>query len=279
MQRHDFLAALHARLRPRNYLEIGVGAGLSLTLSRVPSLAIDPDFAIRLPLRADLSLERTTSDKFFARKTPLGFLQGSRNPWRNLRHNRPLLGRLVGDATVDLAFIDGMHLFEFAFRDFMNVERFAAPTTVIVFDDMLPRSHEEAARDRTTRDWTGDVYKLTGVLRSRRPDLISVTVDTEPTGVMVVLLPDRRNTVLRSYADEIVATEVVDGAVEVVPDGVLRREGAVDPEAFLASGFCETLRRARRLHLPASTIRSNLRRDLAAFAGAIPSVTSEQPPT
>ena len=30
--------------------------------------------------------------------------------------------------TLDLVFIDGMHLFEYALRDFMNVERYCAWT-------------------------------------------------------------------------------------------------------------------------------------------------------
>ena len=42
VKRHEFLAQIHARLRPRNYLEIGVNDGRSLRLSRVPTIAIDP---------------------------------------------------------------------------------------------------------------------------------------------------------------------------------------------------------------------------------------------
>ena len=46
MNRHEFLRHLHAAARPRNYLEIGVNDGRSLSLSRVPSIAIDPGFRI-----------------------------------------------------------------------------------------------------------------------------------------------------------------------------------------------------------------------------------------
>ena len=39
---------------------------------------------------------------------------------------------------MDLAFVDGMHLAEYALRDVLAVERFTLPTSVIVLDDMLP---------------------------------------------------------------------------------------------------------------------------------------------
>ncbi len=127
MERHEFLAALHAGLRPRNYLEIGVDTGLSLELSRVPSIGIDPKFQVRTEIRTDVALVRATSDRFFARRDPLKYVRGTRNPWRNLRHDRPLLGRLVGRPTIDFAFIDGMHLFEYVLRDFMNVGTLFVP--------------------------------------------------------------------------------------------------------------------------------------------------------
>ena len=151
---------LHARLHPRNYLEIGVDKGVEPEVLEGPVDRCRPRVPVPSELRTDVYLVRDTSDRFFARRDPLRYLGGGRNPWRNLRHNRPLLGRLAGRATVDLAFIDGMHWFEFALRDFMNIERHSSATTVIVFDDMLPRNVIEAARDRTTGAWTGDVFRL-----------------------------------------------------------------------------------------------------------------------
>lgn len=267
MRRHEFLNRLHAELRPRNYLEIGVDTGESLKFSHVPSVAIDPAFSVQSEIRADVHLVRQTSDLFFAHRDPLRHLRGGRNPWRNLRHNRPLLGRLVGRATVDFAFIDGMHWFEFALRDFMNVERYSAATTVIVFDDMLPRDATEAARDRVTGAWTGDVYKLVAVLRDYRPDLIAVTVDTQPTGLLVVLGPDYTSTVLRDHYDEIVAANMLPDP-QVVPVSILERLDAVDPAAFLATGAWRTIVRHRRLHFPSSRVRATLRGELAPLRAA-----------
>jgi len=100
MSRHQFLRALHRKLAPRTYLEIGVSDGRSLTLSRARSIGVDPAFKVTAPVCCDLELVRATSDEFFA--------------------ERPTL---FDGAVVDLAFIDGLHVAEFAFRDFINVER------------------------------------------------------------------------------------------------------------------------------------------------------------
>ena len=131
----------------------GIDRGQSITLSRAPSIGIDPEFSIVSEILADVHLARTTSDEFFARRDPIAHL--------SIR-------------VIDLAFIDGMHLFEFALRDFMNIERFTTPTSVIVFDDMLPRSVDEAARRRHTNAWTGDVFKAAQALRDLCPDVVVI---------------------------------------------------------------------------------------------------------
>lgn len=226
MIRHELLGELHRLLRPRTYCEIGVNDGRSLALSHVPSVAIDPAFAVTSPLQGDLQLARTTSDEFFAKRDPVAHLPGR---------------------VIDLAFIDGMHLAEFALRDFMNVERHTTPASVIVLDDVLPRNVDEAARDRHTGPWTGDVYKVIQALRRLRTDLIVLEVDTRPTGTAVVLAPDASSTVLADHYDELV-TQMVVPDPQQVPDEVLGRRVAVQPEALLSSTFWQELGllRARR---------------------------------
>ena len=174
MERHELLAALHQTLRPRNYLEIGVDRGDSLALSRVPSIGIDPAFSVEHEVNTDVQLVRATSDDYFSVNNPT---------------------KRLGDNPLDLVFIDGMHLAEFALRDFIYVESYSAPTSVIVFDDMLPRNPVEAARQRLTTAWTGDVFKVTTVLRSLRPDLVVLEVDTSPTGTVVVIKDSQTLTV------------------------------------------------------------------------------------
>lgn len=276
MQRHQFLRHLHLRCAPRNYLEIGVDTGSSLALSRVPSIGIDPAFQVTAPLRCDLELVRDTSDAFFARRDPLRHLRSGRNPWRNIRRGRPAFTHYRGGTTLDLAFIDGMHLFEFALRDFMNVERFSRWTSVIVLDDMLPRNVDEAARDRHTEAWTGDVYKLMAVLRDHRPDLVVIPVDTTPTGVLVVLGADRSSRILADRYDQILREWVVPDP-QAVPAAVLTRRDAVDPEALLATGIWPTLVRARNRGSGRERMLGSIRAEVRALTLAKPATGLVEP--
>ena len=245
MKRHEFLKQLHQLARPRNYLEIGVNDGRSLALSRVPSIAVDPEFKINVALKCDLHLVKATSDDFFARPDPIVHLRSGRNPLRNLRRGRPPFGHYLGDGpTLDLAFIDGLHLFEFALRDFMNVERFAHWTSIIVMDDMLPRNVDEAARDRHTSMWAGDVYKVALVLRRHRPDLVVLPMKTSPTGVMVVLGADPTNKTLHSRYDDVLS-EWVTPDPQKVPQEIFDRSVAVNPQRFFDSPIIPLLLKHR----------------------------------
>jgi hypothetical protein len=264
MERHEFLTHLHRLVRPRNYLEIGVQKGKSLALSRVPSIGVDPEFIINRALRCDLHLVRSTSDDFFAHRDPIRHLRSGRNPLRNLARGRPMLDHYRGGTRLDLAFVDGMHLFEFALRDFMNVERFADWWSVIVFDDVLPRNVDEAARERHTTDWTGDVYKLIPTLAHYRPDLLVIQVDTQPTGLLVILGADPANHVLRDHYDAIVAEAVIDDP-QPVPSWVIGRDAAVSPEALIASPLWADVVGGRRWRRGREAGRRRLQARLDAF--------------
>lgn len=159
--RHQFLSLLHDTLQPRGYLEIGVLFGDSLKLAKCPAIGIDPDPHLQGHFSGATQVARTTSDNYFEAGPPA------------LEH-------------IDLAFIDGMHLYEYALRDFMNVELYSNPRTMVVFDDVLPRNQHEAARDQCPGDWTGDVWKVPKLLEAYRRDLRVYWVNTYPTGTCVV---------------------------------------------------------------------------------------------
>ena len=223
MNRYEVLRELHRAYRPRTYLEIGVNRGRSLSLSHTRTIAVDPAFKIMAELACDLELVKATSDEFFARADAFSHFDGD---------------------PVDLAFIDGMHTFEVVLRDFVNVERHADWTSVLVVDDIFPRGSTEAARERKTKAWTGDVFKIVDFLAEHRPDLLLVPLDTEPTGVLIILGADpERSAQGDGYAD-LVGRYVQDDP-QVVPPGVLRREGAFDAAALLQSPFWKELAVAR----------------------------------
>ena len=77
----------------------------------------------------------------------------------------------LGGKTVDLAFIDGMHQFEFALRDFINVEKLCSPDSVILIHDVYPIDATSAARERISWFWSGDIWRLILMLKKYRPDL------------------------------------------------------------------------------------------------------------
>ena len=73
-----------------------------------------------------------------------------------------------GGRALDLAFIDGMHRFEFALRDFINIERLCSANSVILMHDCYPLDARTAQRERQTGFWSGDIWRLVMLLREQR---------------------------------------------------------------------------------------------------------------
>ena len=223
MTRHQVLDELHRLLEPRTYFEIGVRWGDSLALSRTRSIGVDPAFKIRTELNCDLRTFAETSDDFFDRADAFDHFAG-----------RP----------IDLAFIDGMHLSDYALRDFINVEKHCTSGSVVVFDDVLPRNDLEGYRIRRTKSWAGDVYKIFGILRALRPDLVLVPLNTKPTGTLIVANLDPTSTVLDDAWAGLV-DELTSPDPQSVPDEVLSRSVAADPERVLASNVWPKVKELR----------------------------------
>jgi len=179
---YEVLERIHTLLKPRTYVEIGIRQGHSFRLARtaVASVGIDPAPDPNIAPLPGARIFQMTSDEFFA------------------RHN---LAEELGRRTVDLAFIDGMHLFEFALRDFANLERFCGPASTILVHDCYPLDRVTAARERTTQIWSGDVWKLIICLKKYRPDLRIATVDVPPTGLGIIRGLNPGSTALASRLD------------------------------------------------------------------------------
>jgi hypothetical protein len=169
---YDLLADIHANFKPRAYMEIGVATGKSLALAKAETrtLGVDPASGERdrliyhSPLNTP-QLYRMTSDDFFAS--------------HDLRSE-------MGQPCFDVAFIDGLHHFDQVLRDFINVEQFAGPDSIVLIHDCLPVDPRVATRERSTAFWTGDVWKIIPCLRAVRPDLEIITLPLAPAGLALV---------------------------------------------------------------------------------------------
>lgn len=183
---YTVLQEIHSFLCAPTYLEIGVRHGQSWKMvdpSSV-SIGIDPTPTLKYDIPGQARLFEGTSDEFF-RQYDVASLTKSEPIW--------------------LSFIDGMHLFEFALRDFIKCEGVAHPEGAILIHDCLPIDEITSARERTTSVWSGDVYKLVLCLKKYRPDLTVVTLDTPPTGLGIVRGLNPQSEVLTKQYAKIVA--------------------------------------------------------------------------
>ncbi|MEO1493521.1 MAG: methyltransferase domain-containing protein [Pseudomonadota bacterium] len=199
----ETLSHIHETLAPRGYVEIGVNKGDSLALAACPGVAVEPKPQPGLDMKPTQTLFEMTSDRFFAHEAD----------------------RALDGFALDLAFIDGMHLFEFALRDFIAIEARAHSSSVVIVDDIFPNHPRQADRVRTTNFWTGDVWKLHAVLKKWRPDLILIPIDTRPSGLLLIAGLDPENQTLISQYNPI----VTNFRERPLPPAVLRRPAAVPP--------------------------------------------------
>lgn len=220
---------LHRELRPSHYLEIGVQKGKSLRLARGLATGVDPAPAIEYALPATTQVIALTSDAFFA--------------------------SVQKDFAPDFCFIDGLHLIEFALRDFMNIERCAAPGAVVIIDDIFPTHPVQALRKRKTRAWTGDVWRIVAILRRWRPDLFLLPIDTSPAGLLLVCGLDRANRILWKHFDVIVGAA---REPRTPPSSILDREGAISSRDRLRH-VIDVLKDTRRFGISASETVRRLR--------------------
>lgn len=202
----DALRELHEILQPHLYVEIGVRKGTSLGLCQGRAVGIDPaphpDLQLRNP---EARFFRCTSDDFF-------FFQG----------------KDAFPERAQMAFIDGMHLSEFVLRDFMNVERCMSLDGVIVIDDVLPNHPIQAQRERSSKIWTGDVWRFAERLEQLRPKLKLTWLDTDPSGLLIISRLDPADTTLWENYNKIAGRLEVERS-RVPPDHLIKRSRALPP--------------------------------------------------
>lgn len=217
--KHDMLKKIHMLLQPTNYLEIGVQTGKSLALASCPSIGVDPMPQIRTALGPSTQVIRTTSDDFFK------------------SHADQMI-----KAPLDLVFIDGMHLFEYALRDFINTEKYSEAHTVVVIDDIFPVHPAQAERDRRTRTWTGDVWKLLVTLRQHRPDLRLLLLDAFPTGLLCISELNKNDHKLQLLYDKILQSFDL---ASRPPEDIVARQSSVSCMSGQLEQFIEAVKGLR----------------------------------
>jgi hypothetical protein len=183
---YTWLERFYTSLSAETVIEIGVGNGESIARVRPPTLAIgvDPNPRLAYSLTAETHIFTETSDAFFARGGPDALLAG-----------RP----------VGVGFIDGLHLYEQALKDFINLERYCGPRSVILFHDTVPLDEATQSRALDTKFFTGDVWKVVTCLRHYRPDLDVFTIAAPWTGLTVVTGLDPASRVLADNYNDAVA--------------------------------------------------------------------------
>jgi hypothetical protein len=172
----------------KNYLEIGVSNGhIFFRVKSTFKIAVDPSFqfgrsriftkTIINPWNLYNKYFRVTSDDFF------------------LKHAESV----IGEKKIDLAFVDGMHEYEYALNDIENCLKYLDDDGVILVHDCNPltkeasRPYKEFAVDNKVNAlWNGDVWKAILYLRTRK-DLNVFVLDCDH-GLGVVTKSSPENT-------------------------------------------------------------------------------------
>jgi hypothetical protein len=174
---YSVISRLHRHLQPKTYLEIGVLNGDTLALAECASIAIDPKLEINqdvIGAKTSCLLFQISSDSFFSTYDPKTLLGGR----------------------IDIALIDGQHLFEFVLRDFINVERNLKGNSILLLDECIPtdahicrRSFEDQSLAGASPHpdwWAGDVWKAVVALKKSRPDLRIHPFNAAPNGLVAI---------------------------------------------------------------------------------------------
>jgi capsular polysaccharide biosynthesis protein len=193
---YSIIVKLHQQLRPASYFEIASQSDDMLAVANCPAIIVAPELSVNQEVLGDkpvCMMFRMSSDAFFAEYSP-----------------RTLLGR-----PLDMAFINGVRLFEFVLRDFANTEKSMRRNSVILLHDCAPTDTHigrRAASDHKFGDytrhpywWAGDCWKVIAALRKFRPDLHVQVYNAFPTGFAIITNLDPQSDVLMERYFDIVA--------------------------------------------------------------------------
>jgi len=131
----------------KNYLEIGLGAGVNFsTINCKNKTGVDPKAYINHGTTFALS-----SDEFFE----------------------------LNKQQFDCIFIDGLHHEEQVLKDIENALNCLSDNGTIIVHDCNPTTEEMQIVPRIQKVWTGDVWKAWVKLRRTRDDIFQVCIDED----------------------------------------------------------------------------------------------------
>lgn len=159
------LAALN---HAEKYLEIGVAEGNTFHNVEIGNkTAVDPNFLF------DTGQYSSYPDQYYFNMTSDAFFE-------QLENNTEVVYGNAG-FTWDIIFIDGLHVYEQAMRDFKNTLKYSHKNTIWIFDDTVPSDPWAAIPNMSKcflfrelagvsgKDWQGDVFKCVFTLHDSFP--------------------------------------------------------------------------------------------------------------
>ena len=155
IERYDLINKLIKKFDYHNYLEIGVNQGENFTKINCDNkVSVDPE-------QYGYTTHQMTSDEYFS--------------------------QLSEDTKFDIIFIDGIHLWEFCYRDINNSLKHLSPNGIILCHDMNPLYEMNNSRNRVScQYWNGDVWKAFVKVRSERSDIYSCMIEDCDCGIGVI---------------------------------------------------------------------------------------------
>jgi hypothetical protein len=187
MERSNIINNVINKIDGNDYLEIGVFKGeLFKAIRAKRKTAVDPKFLISKKKRYIEFLTSGGNVKYYEQKSDDFFNS---------------INSLKNKFKIDVAFVDGLHTWEQAYRDVINCLEFLSPNGMILIHDCLPPhaaaaipagSYEEAENLNLpgwNGEWTGDVWKAIVQLRTHS-DLETFVIDTDYGLGVVVKSPN-----------------------------------------------------------------------------------------
>lgn len=174
MDRIDVIQRLIKEKKYTNYLEIGVFNGRVFFRVKCDlKVAVDPEFKFDSLRKFGKSLLNPANfrNKYFEKTSDAFFAEDA--------------DALLGGRKFDIAFIDGMHEYEYALRDVENTLNYLSDNGVIIMHDCNPLTKQSASsfedwKNRNFADvWNGDVWKVILHMQSLRKDVNAFTLDCD----------------------------------------------------------------------------------------------------